>query len=70
MTKNTISNFSGLYRKISMKIIKQNYTRWFEQIKQRIQEAQLSAVLSVNDQLLQAYWELGEAIIKKQQDTN
>jgi hypothetical protein len=53
-----------------MKIIKQNYTRWFEQIKQRIQEAQLSAVLSVNDQLLQAYWELGEAIIKKQQGTN
>ncbi len=53
-----------------MEIIKQNYTEWFEQIKQRIQAAQLRAALSVNAQLLQAYWELGEAIIKKQQDAN
>lgn len=53
-----------------MSLIKQDYIEWFEQIKQKIKIAQLKISLSANAQLLQAYWELGDAITRKQQESN
>lgn len=53
-----------------MSLLKQDYIEWFEQIKQKIKIAQLKISLSANAQLLQAYWEIGEAITQKQKEAN
>ncbi len=44
-----------------------SYRVWLEQLKSKIQSAQLKAATSVNSQLLQLYWELGKDIVQKQQ---
>ena len=42
------------------------YKEWLEQLKAKIQSAQLKAAVEVNSQLLQLYWELGKEIVQKQ----
>lgn len=43
-----------------------SYIHWLEQLKTKIQSAQLKAAIAVNSQLLQLYWDLGKEIVKKQ----
>jgi predicted nuclease of restriction endonuclease-like (RecB) superfamily len=45
------------------------YVNWLTTLKSRVQRAQLKAAVSVNQELLQFYWELGGEIIGKQKDT-
>ena len=43
-----------------------SYKEWLEQLKAKIQSAQLKASIAVNSQLLQLYWDLGKEIVQKQ----
>lgn len=43
-----------------------SYKEWLEQLKTKIQSAQLKAAIAVNSQLLQLYWDLGKDIVQKQ----
>lgn len=43
-----------------------SYKKWLEQLKSKIQSAQLKAAIGVNSQLLQLYWDLGKEIVQKQ----
>jgi len=43
-----------------------SYKQWLEQLKAKIQSAQLKAAIAVNSQLLQLYWDLGREIVQKQ----
>ncbi len=43
-----------------------SYKRWLEELKTKIQSAQLKASVAVNSQLLQLYWDLGREIVQKQ----
>jgi predicted nuclease of restriction endonuclease-like (RecB) superfamily len=43
-----------------------SYKRWLEELKTKIQSAQLKAAVAVNSQLLQLYWDLGQEIVQKQ----
>lgn len=53
-------------------LIKQNhdYSQWLLELKNRFRQRQLKAAVQVNRELLQFYWELGEDIVKRQQDTS
>ncbi|HAJ78371.1 MAG TPA: DUF1016 domain-containing protein, partial [Fibrobacteres bacterium] len=44
------------------------YGNFLTEIKQRIQQAQAKAVLSVNAELILLYWDIGRIIAKRQQD--
>lgn len=46
--------------------ISSQYKNWLRQFKEKIRTAQVKAALSVNSQLIQLYWELGEMIYEKQ----
>ncbi len=51
-------------------IIKTNdYRRFIQEIKQRIQSAQIKAVVAVNRELLRLYWDLAKRIVEKQKQT-
>ncbi|UJS18775.1 MAG: DUF1016 N-terminal domain-containing protein [Candidatus Jettenia sp.] len=51
-------------------IIKTNdYKRFIQEIKQRIQSAQIKAVVAVNQGLLRLYWDLAERMVAKQKET-
>ena len=50
-----------------MKIAKTNYIKWVKDIKQLIAVSKSKVALSVNEQLLQMYWQLGHMIITQQQ---
>ncbi|MGE3954042.1 MAG: YhcG family protein [Parachlamydiales bacterium] len=43
------------------------YPALFEELKQRIQRAQVKAALAVNRELIQLYWDIGREIVKQQQ---
>jgi predicted nuclease of restriction endonuclease-like (RecB) superfamily len=43
-----------------------SYNRWLQDFKKRISEMQVRAALSINQVLLELYWELGKNIIEKQ----
>ena len=43
-----------------------SYKQWLEQLKAKIQSAQLKAAVAVNSHLLQLYWDLGREIVQKQ----
>ena len=38
------------------------YVKWVNEIKHKIQSAQLKAAISVNQELLKLYWEIGKSI--------
>lgn len=44
------------------------YRSWLEQLKSKIQSAQIKAALAVNTQLIQLYWELGQMIAERQEN--
>ncbi len=51
-------------------IIKTNdYKRFIQEIKQRIQSAQIKAAVAVNQGLLRLYWDLAEQMVAKQKET-
>jgi len=45
-----------------------SYKDFLEQLKSKIKHAQLKASLSVNTELIQLYWNIGKAIVEKQQE--
>ena len=45
----------------------QEYKDFFQDIKERIQQAQIKAMLSVNKELLLLYWKIGKRIIEIQE---
>jgi predicted nuclease of restriction endonuclease-like (RecB) superfamily/ribosomal protein S25 len=53
------------------KLVKNSeYRSFIQEVKQQIQSAQIKAAISVNQTLLQLYWELAEQIVEKQQETS
>ncbi|OUS30675.1 hypothetical protein A9Q99_05700 [Gammaproteobacteria bacterium 45_16_T64] len=46
------------------------YGQWLGDLKNRFRQTQLKAAVQVNSSLLQFYWELGEEIVKRQQQTS
>jgi predicted nuclease of restriction endonuclease-like (RecB) superfamily len=46
-----------------------DYKAFIQDIKQRIQSAQIKAAVSVNQELLRLYWDLAERIVSKQQES-
>jgi predicted nuclease of restriction endonuclease-like (RecB) superfamily len=46
-----------------------NYKAFIQDIKQRIQTAQIKAAVAVNQELLRLYWDLAERIVSKQQES-
>jgi predicted nuclease of restriction endonuclease-like (RecB) superfamily len=56
---------------MSEKLVKNSeYRSFIQEVKQRIQSAQIKAAISVNQTLLQLYWELAEQIVEKQRQTS
>ncbi|WP_404787146.1 PDDEXK nuclease domain-containing protein [Altericista sp. CCNU0014] len=56
---------------MSKKLVKDSeYRSFIQEVKQRIQSAQIKASLSVNQALLQLYWELAERIVEKQRQAS
>ena len=51
-----------------MNIQSENYNAWFELIKLKIKSAQLRTSVAINKELLELYWDLGKAIVIKQQE--
>lgn len=47
-----------------------SYTRWLANLKQKVRNTQLKAVVAVNRELLDFYWELGAEIVSKQTETH
>jgi predicted nuclease of restriction endonuclease-like (RecB) superfamily len=47
-----------------------SYTAFLLDIKQRIQSAQIKASVSVNQELLRLYWDMGEQIVEKQKQAS
>jgi len=46
------------------------YKNWLKDLKQKVLQTQLKAAIQVNSTLLQFYWELGEAIVQRQAQSN
>lgn len=44
-----------------------SYAEFFEQLKGRVRQAQLKASLAVNSELIHLYWDIGKAIVEKQE---
>lgn len=51
------------------KINKTEYSKFFAEIKSKVQSAQIKAAVSVNKTLLALYWDIGGLIIKKQTES-
>lgn len=49
-------------------ILPSDYQEWVKTLKNRIQAAQQRAVLTVNQELLQLYWQIGRDILLRQQE--
>ncbi|MBW6482509.1 MAG: DUF1016 family protein [Vicingaceae bacterium] len=47
-----------------------DYKIWITSLKDKIRSAQLKAAMSINEQLIRLYWDIGEGIAKKQQEHN
>ena len=50
-----------------MELMNDEYTRWLEEIKQKIKKAHIKAAVNVNIQLIELYWELAAEILQKQE---
>ncbi|KAA6346697.1 hypothetical protein EZS27_005781 [termite gut metagenome] len=44
------------------------YKAWLKDLKSRIRQSQIKAIIKVNDELLHLYWDLGHDIIVRQMD--
>ncbi|WP_238593679.1 DUF1016 N-terminal domain-containing protein [Endozoicomonas atrinae] len=47
-----------------------DYKQWLKDLKQKVQQTQIKAVVQVNTTLLAFYWELGADIVKRQSTAN
>ena len=47
-------------------IISQEYKTWLQELKLQIKRTQIKASISVNNQLIILYWDLGRQIVEKQ----
>lgn len=45
------------------------YAAWLNELKHKVRSVQIKAAVKVNSELLQFYWELGQAIVEKQNNT-
>lgn len=54
--------------KQTTKVVKQDYPLLLKEIKQRVHSAQVRAMMGVNAQLIQLYWELGRLIDSRQKE--
>jgi predicted nuclease of restriction endonuclease-like (RecB) superfamily len=56
---------------MSEKLVKNSeYRSFIQEVKQRIQSAQIKAAIAANQALLQLYWDLAERIVEKQRETS
>lgn len=44
-----------------------SYASFLEQLKERVQQSQIKAAVSVNTELIKLYWDIGKAIVEKQE---
>lgn len=51
-------------------IILSEYKSLLDELKEKIKYAQIKAVLSVNQELIKLYWDIGKAISEKQEQAN
>ena len=47
-----------------------NYKNWISSLKDKIRSAQIKAALSVNEQMIMLYWDIGKSIVEKQKEHN
>ncbi len=47
-------------------LIPSSYAKTLDALKERIRTAQVKASLSVNEKLLELYWDIGKTIVRKQ----
>jgi predicted nuclease of restriction endonuclease-like (RecB) superfamily len=52
------------------KIINDEYRIWLQSIKSKIRSTQIKAAITVNQELIQFYWELGKMIVEKQAESS
>jgi len=55
---------------VNKNIINKDYISFLNNIKQRIIDAQYTALRSVNKELINLYWEIGKGIVEKQKELN
>ena len=53
-----------------MNLLDKAYQKWFDNIKRKINSAQLKVAVSVNSQLMELYWDLAKDIVNKQAEAN
>ena len=46
------------------------YKAWLIELKQKVYSAQIKAIIKVNSELLNLYWDIGKMIVEKQKNTN
>lgn len=49
-------------------VVNDEYRAWIEDVKSRIKQSRLKAVVKVNYELLELYWGIGRDIVEKQKD--
>jgi hypothetical protein len=55
---------------MSTDIIKDtDFRQWLVDLKKRIRQSQIKAMIKVNDEMLRLYWDLGRDIVVRQMDT-
>lgn len=53
--------------RLASNLLPVDYAVFFESLKHRVQQAQTRAVLSVNRELIQLYWDIGRSIVERQE---
>ena len=49
-------------------LVPDGYEQWLEDIKDRVRRAQLRAMVSVNQELIELYWQIGKGLVERQKD--
>ncbi len=62
------ANVPEMERKLEKELAASGYQEFLVEIKQRIQEAQIRAALSVNRELVLLYWHIGRDVLHRQQE--
>lgn len=53
---------------VQQDVLPPGYGEWLDEMKNRIYSAQMRAALSVNTEMLQMYWQIGQGILDRQAD--
>ncbi len=61
---------STIVRRLSTSFLAKDYVETFTIIKQKVEESQVKAVLSVNTELLKLYWFIGKILTDKQESSD